>query len=110
MSMNSRNDVDYIVLKQYGCTYLGPDYDPRTHVGPTPYCGSKDLVDGKLYCTHHYPMLFQVGTATRKRHKDIRRANAVRDLISDFDAVIQELEAEGFDVYAPTSTDQEEMV
>jgi hypothetical protein len=59
-------------------------------------------VEGKLYCEHHYPLMFQVGTANRKRKKDIKRANAIRDLISDFDSVVAELEAEGFDVYTST--------
>ena len=103
--MDSKFDRDYITLKQYGCTYLGPDYDARTHQGPSPYCGSHDLVEGKLYCKHHYPLLFQAGTALRKRGKDIRKANAIRDLMSDFDAAVQELEAEGFDFN--TSVDQE---
>ena len=91
---------DYAILKQYGCCYLGPEYDPRTHKGATPYCGSHDLVEGKLYCKEHYEIMFQKGTALRKRHKDIKRANAVRQLMSDFDAVIAELEAEGFDLYS----------
>lgn len=104
--MNSNTDRDYVTLKQYGCTYLGKDYDARTHRGPSPYCGRMDLVEGKLYCSEHYPLLFQVGTANRKRKKDIKRANAVRDLISDFDAVVAELEAEGFDLYTtPVDTE-----
>ena len=104
--MNTNLDKDYISLKKYGCTYLGPDFDTRTHPYaqgvPTPYCGRHDLVEGKLYCEHHYPLMFQVGTANRKRKKDIKRANAIRDLISDFDSVVAELEAEGFDVYTST--------
>ena len=104
--MNPRSDADYLSLKHYGCTYLGPDFDTRTHPYnqgvPTPYCGRKDLVEGKLYCEHHYSQMFQKGTANRKRKKDIKRANAVRDLISDFDSVVAELEAEGFDLYSTT--------
>jgi hypothetical protein len=64
------------------------------------------LVEGKLYCEEHYGLLFQKGTAQRKRHKDTRRANAVRQLISDFDSIVQELESEGFDVYS-TEVDTE---
>ena len=99
MTMNSRMDADYVVLKQYGCSYLGPSYDPRTHRGPTPYCGSHDLADGKLYCTEHYSLMFQKGTALRKRKKDTRRADALRQLVSDFNAAVEELESEGFDCY-----------
>ena len=107
--LDSKLDRDYVMLKPMGCQYLGPDYDPRDHksrTSPTPYCGQHDLVPGKLYCAHHYPLLFQVGTAHRKRHKDIRKANAIRQLISDFDAVVAELEAEGFDFDIKT-VDQE---
>jgi len=89
-------------LRQYGCTYLGPAYDARTHKGATPYCGLHDLVQGTLYCTQHYERMYQKGSALRKRHKDTRRADAVRQLVSDFNAVIEELENEGFDVYAPS--------
>jgi hypothetical protein len=46
--------------------------------------------------------MYQKGSALRKRHKDTRKANALRQLISDFNAVLEELESEGFDVYAPT--------
>lgn len=89
-------------LRQYGCTYLGATYDARTHRGPTPYCGCRDLVEGTLYCRTHYSVMYQKGSALRKRHKDTRKANALRQLISDFNAVLEELESEGFDVYAPT--------
>ena len=97
MTMNSKFDRDYLVLKQYGCTYLGDSYDARTHKGPSPYCACKDLVEGTLYCTEHYPLMYQKGSALRKRGKDIKKANAIRDIISDFDAAVSELEDEGFD-------------
>ena len=35
----------------------------------------------------------------RKRKKDTRRADAIRQLVSDFNAAVEELEAEGFDCY-----------
>lgn len=82
-------DRDYAVLRQYGCTYLGQG----THA-----CGSKDLVAGYLYCEQHYTAMYQKGTALRKRGKDQRKANAIRDIISDFNAAVEELEAEGFDL------------
>jgi hypothetical protein len=53
--------------------------------------------------------MYQKGSALRKRKKDTRRADAIRTLISDFDAVIAELESEGFDVYAPTGVEAEEL-
>ena len=93
---------DGLALKQYGCTYLGPTYDARTHKGASPYCGCKDLVQGTLYCATHYALMYVKGSALRKRGKDTRRADALRQLMSDFNAALEELESEGFDVYAPT--------
>jgi hypothetical protein len=46
--------------------------------------------------------MYVKGSALRKRKKDTRRADAIRQLISDFNAAVEELEAEGFDPYAPT--------
>ena len=100
--MYTADSTALATLKQYGCTYLGPDYDSRTHKGPSPYCGSKDLVPGTLYCTEHHSIMYVKGSALRKRHKDTRKANALRQLVSDFNAVIEELESEGFDPYAPS--------
>ena len=94
------NNSDYAILKPKGCTYLGSALHP---------CGSLDLVEGKLYCSDHYAVMYQKGSALRKRKKDTRRADAIRTLISDFDAVIAELESEGFDVYAPTGVEAEEL-
>ena len=82
-------DRDYAVLRQYGCTYLG---------GAAHACGSQDLVAGYLYCEQHYTAMYQKGTALRKRHKDQRKANLISDIISDFNAAVEELEAEGFDL------------
>jgi len=93
---------DRALLKQYGCTYLGATYDARTHKGASPYCGAHDLVEGTLYCTQHYESMYVKGSALRKRTKDQRRANALRQLVSDFNAALEELESEGFDVDAPT--------
>jgi len=95
--MYTRTDSDYLILKQHGCCYLGPDYDSRTHKGPSPYCGVHDLVPGTLYCEEHHGMLYQKGSALRKRHKDIRKANNIRMIESLFNDAVAELEAEGFD-------------
>ena len=80
-----------------GCQYIGTG----THA-----CGHA-VVEGKLYCLEHYAVMYQKGTALRKRHKDTRKANALRQLMSDFDAAVAELEAEGFDCYAPTVAEME---
>jgi hypothetical protein len=76
------------------CTYLGVDYDARTHKGPSPYCGCPS--NGySSYCEAHYPVVYAVGSGLRKRKKDIRRAEAVHTLESLFHEVVAELEAEG---------------
>jgi hypothetical protein len=41
--------------------------------------------------------MYVKGSALRKRHKDQRRANAVRLIESLFNEAVAELEAEGFD-------------
>ena len=82
------------------CTYLPVDYDSRTHdytLTPTPYCGHTAL-EGELYCDAHYPVVYAVGTANRKRRKDIQRAEAVWTLESLFHEVVAELEDEGYEI------------
>jgi hypothetical protein len=88
--MYTAHDVDYAILKPKGCSYLGS----AAHA-----CGSHTLVPGTLYCEEHYAVMYQKGTAYRKRHKDMRRAEALRQLVSDFNQAVEELEAEGFDCY-----------
>jgi hypothetical protein len=90
-------DRDYVLLKRYGCSYIGQ--------GPHA-CGSLELVEGKLYCAEHYALMYQKGTALRKRLKDTRKANAIRDIISDFNAAVEELEAEGFDLDVTPVTEE----
>ena len=85
-----------------GCTYLAPDYDSRLHdysLTPTPYCGCV-VVEDELYCEAHYPVVYAVGTANRKRRKDIARAEAVWTLESLFHEVVAELEEEGYEITA----------
>jgi hypothetical protein len=42
-------------------------------------------------------MVYKAGTAHARRLKDQRRAANIRDIMSDFDTAVLELEAEGFD-------------
>jgi hypothetical protein len=79
----------------HSCTYLGVDYDPRTsRVSPAPYCGC--ATNGySSYCEEHYPVVYAVGSGLRKRHKDIRVAEAVHTIESLFHEAVAELEAEG---------------
>lgn len=77
------------------CTYLPTDYDARTsRISPAPYCGCR-VLENKLYCEEHYPIVYQAGTAQRRRHKDIRVAARVQDIGSLFNDVVAELESEG---------------
>ena len=81
-------EKDLVMVRALGCQWLGTNPSGV-------YCGSKDLVVGQCYCKDHWPLMFQKGTALRNRKKDIRRANAIWDWESDFNAAVQELEAEG---------------
>jgi len=80
-----------------GCQWIGADQDPAKH-WPIKYCGCATL-KGLNYCAEHYSGMYQKGTALAKRKKDQRRAEALRQLVSDFNAAVEELELEGFDVY-----------
>lgn len=54
------------------CTYLGPEYDPRTWdytKAPTPYCGCETL-EGKNYCKDHYWVVYAKGTSVNGRRKE----------------------------------------
>jgi hypothetical protein len=79
-----------------GCTYLAQDYDARTsRISPAPYCGCKQMYKDTAYCEEHYPIVYQVGTANRRRHKDIKRATYIQDISSLFNDIVVELELEG---------------
>ena len=70
------------------CQYLGAS---------TTACGHPTL-PGKSYCAEHYAVVYQAGTARAKRKKDIRVANTVWDIESEFNAAVEELEQEGYDI------------
>lgn len=67
-----------------GSEHTGPDY-PRCCTAPT--------VNSSSYCAEHYARVYQIGTATRRR-KDARRANNIREIISDLNEIYAELLAE----------------
>jgi len=70
------------------CTYIG-DGTGCTH----------NSLKYRSYCTEHIWLVYKEGSAQRKRHKDIRTAEAVWDLESEFNIAVEELSAEGFDVF-----------
>ena len=52
------------------CTYLGPEFDVRTHDytnSPTPYCGCQTL-EGKSYCSDHYYVVYKKGSSNLKNN------------------------------------------
>ena len=75
---------------QHTCTYIG------TGAG----C-SAPAMNGSSYCAEHYAMVYKVGSG-RVRKKDNRQANRVRLVESLFQEAIDQLIAEGFDVYGDT--------
>ena len=70
------------------CTYLGASTTP---------CGCATL-EGRSYCAEHVALVYKQGTARARRVKDTRVAAAVWDLESEFNAAVEELEQEGFDI------------
>ena len=49
----------------------------------------------RSYCEDHIWIVYQKGTALRKRHKDIRVAENIHQWDSLINEAVQELEAEG---------------
>ena len=68
-----------------GAEQQGPLYEYK--------CTQHNL-QGKLYCAEHYPRVYAVGSAVRRK-KDARRAAAVWDLESEINSVVEELANEG---------------
>ena len=61
-------------------------------------CTHKSLA-GYSYCEEHYARVYQKGTARAKRKKEIRIVDKVRMVEQLMAEAIEQLEAEGFDVY-----------
>ena len=75
------------------CTYIGPQADPQRMM---PTC-SKPCVEGRSYCEEHMAIVYQKGTARRKRHKEIRVVDDIRLWESLFNEAVEQLESEGMD-------------
>lgn len=69
------------------CTYLG---DSLTACG----CAT---VEGRSYCADHLWLVYRQGSAVTRR-KDTRTANAVWDLQSELNSIVEELIEEGMDL------------
>ena len=55
-----------------------------------------DAMEHRSYCLHHYPQVYQAGSAVRRK-KDARRAQQVWDLENAMNEAVQELIDEGYD-------------
>ena len=71
------------------CQYLGQHLRPMC---------CKSAVKGRSYCEDHLFDIYQKGTARARRKKDERSAAAIWDIESEFNAAVQELIEEGFEL------------
>jgi hypothetical protein len=69
------------------CTYLGEHIEP---------CGGA-VVPGRSYCEAHLWTVYKQGSAVTRR-KDTRTADAVWDLQSELNSIVEELIEEGMDL------------
>ena len=84
------NDITYSYkpYRQGQCNYIEPY--PLTSMIRCEH----DHAEGDQYCLEHSAKMGQRGTALRRRHKDIQRANSIWDLESVFNEIVLELELE----------------
>ena len=78
------------------CQYIGPaatEHSTRLH----PTCTAPSVA-GRSYCELHLWTVYQKGSATARRKKDLRVAASVWDIESEFNSAVEELVSEGFDV------------
>ena len=68
-----------------------------TYIGTGPRCTAA-VLEGKSYCAEHYAVVYKVGSG-RQRKKDTAQAQRVRYIQQLFYEAMEQLEAEGFDVY-----------
>ena len=77
-----------------------------TYIGTGPRCTAQAL-EGKSYCADHYAVVYKVGSG-KQRKKDTAQAQRVRLVQQLFYEAIEQLEAEGFDVYGESELIQTE--
>ena len=80
------------------CTYIGTG-TPCTH----------SALEGKHYCADHYAVVYKVGSG-KQRKKDTLQAARVRLIQQLFYEAIEQLEAEGFDVYGDSELIQSQQM
>ena len=79
-----------------------------TYIGTGPRCTAQAL-EGKSYCADHYAVVYKVGSG-KQRKKDTAQAQRVRYVQQLFYEAIEQLEAEGFDVYGESELIQHEEI
>lgn len=88
-----------VTAKTNTCTWIGAG-EGCTHTA----------MEQRSYCVHHYPQIYQEGTAVRRK-KDARRAAAVWDIESAMNEAVQELIDEGYNFdearWAPEAVEEE---
>ena len=68
------------------CQYMGPDSHTITCNHP--------VKPGYSYCEEHFNLIYQEGSALRKRKKDLRVADSVFEIQSMINEIVAELEEE----------------
>jgi hypothetical protein len=58
-------------------------------------CSTPVMSEGKSYCEHHHWQVYEKGTSLRKRHKDLRVANAIWDTESQLNAAAEMTDDDG---------------
>jgi len=85
-----------LIERSTTCQYIGQAATGHsTRLQPTCTVHS---VAGRSYCEEHLWSVYQKGSATARRKKDERVAAAVWDIESEFNAAVEELVSEGFDL------------
>ena len=85
------------MTKNSQCQYIGAE---QQGPGYRMLC-TCPTVKGRSYCAEHLALVYQAGTARARRKKDIRVANSVWDIESEFNAAVEELIEEGYDPAEP---------
>ncbi len=73
-------------------------HDTCQYIGTGARCTARTL-EGKSYCEEHYAVVYKVGSG-RQRKKDAAQAQRVRYVQQLMQEAIDQLEAEGFDLYS----------
>ena len=79
-----------------------------TYIGTGTRC-THTALEGKSYCADHYAVVYKVGSG-KQRKKDTAQAQRVRLVQQLFYEAIEQLEAEGFDVYGESELIQPQEV